>query len=218
MKKQTILLAMTATLLTAAVPLSHAQTSSKGDKSPPAASARAYGPGMMWGEGVGPAGGYGPGMMWGGGPGAYGPGMMGGYGRGRYGYGPGMMGAYGGGGWGMGGMMGFAGPGMMGGSLYALDLSDQQRTQINQIQDEVRKKNWDVMGKLIDEQAHLRDLYAAEKRDPAAIGKQTVRMAELQRQLVEASVEAHNRIEALLSKEQKGRLRSFGPGWMMGDD
>lgn len=159
-------------------------------------------------RGDGPPGtGYGPG---------YGPGMMGGYGPqgrgmiGGYGYGPGMMGGYGRGGM-MGGMMGL-------GPLHALGLNDQQYAKITQIQDEMRRKNWDVMGKLMDEQARLRDLFAADKRDPSAIGKQSMKLAELRRQLLEASVDAHNRIEALLSKEQKEELRSYRRGWMMSDD
>lgn len=148
-------------------------------------------------------------------PRGYGPGMMGGYGPGRSGYGPGMMGGYGygpgmmGGGFGRGGMMG---------PFHLLDLNDQQRSKINQIQDETRRKNWDVMGKLLDEQARLRDLVIADKRDPAAIGKQSMKIADLRRQLLEASIDAHNRMEALLSKEQKEQLRSYGRGWMMGDE
>ncbi len=156
-----------------------------------------------------PRGAYGPGMMGGyGGPGQgpYGPGMMRGQGQG-YGYGPGMMG---------GGMMG---QGMMGlGLLQALDLNEQQQTRINQIRDETRRKNWDAMGKLMDEQARLRDLLAADKRDPAAIGKQSMKMADLRRQLLEASIDSHNRIEALLSKEQRDQSRSYRRGWMMGGD
>lgn len=156
-------------------------------------------------------------------PRGYGPGMMGGYGGGPGPYGPGMMGGYGGGsGWGMGsmmGMMGLGGPGLLGmGPYYALDLSEQQRTKMSQIQSELRKKNWDVVGKLVDEQARLRELFAADKRDPAAIGKQSMKIAELRRQLLEASVDAHNRMEALLSKEQKEQWRRFGRGWMMGDE
>lgn len=174
--------------------------------------------------GDGPSPGYGPGMM-----GGYGRGgMMGGYGYGPgpgygQGYGPGMMGGYG-----RGGMMGGYGPGyghgygpgMMGlGPLQALDLNEQQLAKINQLQDETRRKNWSVMGKLQDEQAHMRDLFSADKRDPAAIGKQAMKIAELRRQLLEASVEAHNRIEALLTKEQKDQLRSYRRrGWMMGND
>jgi Spy/CpxP family protein refolding chaperone len=176
----------------------------------------AYGPGMMGGYGPG---GYGPGMM--GGRGAYGPGMMGGYGPGMMGgwgggrgdYGPGMMGGYGrsyGHGM-MGGMMGL-------GPLYSLDLNEQQLAKINQIQDETRRKNWSVMGKLQDERAQMRDLFLADKRDPAAIGKQAMKIAELRRQMLEAQVDAHNRVEALLSKEQRAQLRSFRRGWMLGSD
>jgi len=130
----------------------------------------------------------------------WGPGMMGG---------GGMMGGYG---YGRGGMMGL-------GALQALDLSNEQLGKINQIQDETRRKNWGVMGKLIDEQSHMRDLFLADRRDPAAIGKQAMKIADLRRQMLEASVDAHNRVEALLSKEQREQLRNgYRRGWMMGDD
>jgi Spy/CpxP family protein refolding chaperone len=189
MKQSMIRAAVAAMLMSGVVPVLQAQPAAKGDNPPPAAwPGRAYGHGMMWGYGGGDY-------------------SAGGYGRGAWG-----MGA-------MAGMMGMPGHGMMGWGPYdALDLNESQRSKIAQIQDEVRKKNWEVMGKLLDEQARLRDLYAADKRDPAAIGKQTMKMAELRRQLVESSVDAHNRIDALLSKEQKANLRSFGPGWMMGPD
>ncbi len=190
MKYRHFLMTLTAlAALGAAVPLVQAQPARS--ESP----RESYGPGMMGGYG-----GYG-----GPGQGPYGPGMMRGQGR-AYGYGPGMMG---------GGMMG----GMGLGPLQALDLNEQQQTRINQIRDETRRKNWDTMGKLLDEQARLRDLLAAEKRDPAAIGKQSMKLADLRRQLLEASIESHNRIEALLSKEQRDQLRSYRRGWMMdGDD
>ncbi len=154
---------------------------------------------------------YGPGMM--GGYGAPGQGMMRGQRQGE-GYGPGMMG---------GGMMGgMSGNGMMGGMglgpLQALDLSEQQQARIHQIRDETRRKNWDTWGKVMDEQAKLRDLLAAEKREPAAIGKQSMKIADLRRQLLEATIESHNRIEMVLSKEQKEQLRSYRRGWMMSDD
>ncbi len=191
MKYRHFLMTLTAlAALSAAVPLAQAQPARS--ESP----REGYGPGMMGGYG-------GPGQ------GPYGQGMMRGQGQ-SYGYGPGMMG----GGMMSGGMMG----GMGLGPLQALDLNEQQQTRINQIRDETRRKNWDTMGKLMDEQARLRDLLAAEKRDPAAIGKQSMKLADLRRQLLEASIESHNRIEALLSKEQKDQLRSYRRGWMMGDD
>lgn len=189
MKYRHFLMTLTAlAVLSTAVPLVQAQPARS--ESP----REGYGPGMMGGYGGPGQGPYGPGMMRGQGQG-YGPGMMGG----------GMMG---------GGMMG----GMGLGPLQALDLNEQQQTRINQIRDETRRKSWETMGKLMDEQARLRDLMAAEKRDPAAIGKQSMKLADLRRQLLEASIESHNRIEALLSKEQRDQLRSYRRGWMMGSD
>lgn len=164
-----------------------------------------------------PPSGYGPGMM--GGGGGYGPGMMGGYGG--YGMGPGMMG---GGGYGpgmMGGYHGYGmGPGMMHGYGYGgglsglLNLSKDQQEKIAKIQNDVRRKNWDLMGKMMEEQYKLRDLYFSDKPDTNAINNQSRKISDLQRQMMENSLEARSKTEALLSKEQKEKLRSFGPCWM----
>lgn len=135
-----------------------------------------------------------------------GPGMMGDYGMGHGMMGPGMMG--------MGpGMMGY---GMMGGygpgNMPNLDESQQRK--VVQIQDELRKKHWDLMGKMNDEQAKLNQLYYSGQRDPAAIGKQQQRVYDLRRQMMESMVEAQNRMEAVLTPEQKEQRRGYGRGWM----
>ena len=156
--------------------------------------------------GGGPGGGYGmgPGMMGGyGGPGwggyGMGPGMMGGGGWGPgYGMGPGMMGGYGmGPGWG-----GYGPQGMP-------DLSADQRAKIGKIQDETRRKNWALMGQMMDEQAKLRDLYDAPKRDSDAITNTYKNINELQRRVYESAADAHKRMEGVLSKEQKEKSWRF---------
>jgi Spy/CpxP family protein refolding chaperone len=188
------------------------------------------GPGMMGGYGPGagqvPGGGYGPGYGRGYGPGyGMGPGMMGGYGPG-YGMGPGMMHGYG-----MGpGMVGGDGPGMMGGygrgygmgagmmgrALWSLDLSDAQRSQIAKIQDEVRRKNWDLLGKTLDERVKLREAYFSGKRDRAAILGAYKRIGELRLQRIENGLDAREQLEGVLTKEQRDELRRWGPWSMMG--
>ena len=182
------------------------------------------GPGMM--GGYGPGYGMGPGMMGGYGPGyGMGPGMMGGYGPG-YGMGPGMMSGMMGpgmmGGYGMGpGMMGGyeagygMGPGMMGGALVAR-LNDAQRSQVNKIQDEVRRKNWDVLGKKQDEMAKLRDAYASGKPDRAAILGAYKRIGELRLQRIENTLDASEKLEGVLTKGQREQIRHSGPLGMMG--
>ena len=155
------------------------------------------GSGMMGCYGAGPAGmggyGMGPGMMGGYG---MGPGMMGGYGG--YGMGPGMMGGYG------------MGHGMMGpywGS--GLDLTQEQQTRVNQIQDETRKAHWTLMGEMMNQQARLRDLNLAPKRDDAAIDAAYKEFGKLHQKMYESSVEAHKRMEAVLTKEQQEKLRTY---------
>ena len=159
-------------------------------------------PGMMWGGGNG----MGPGMMGGG----YGPGMMGGYGG--YGMGPGMMGGYGGMGM-MGGGYGM-GPGMMMGygALNGLDLSDEQRAKIDKIFDAERKQHWSVMGKMMDEQNKLRDLYAQETPDPKKVGAVYGEIAKLRQQMIETHVQASNEMQQVLTKEQREQLRQWNRG------
>ncbi len=168
-----------------------------------------YGYGMM--GGWCPMCGMGPGMMGGRG---MGPGMMGGYGMG-----PGMMGR---------GMMGgdwddwddhymgrgMMGPGMMGGYGYgpALDLTEQQQVKIAQIQEDFRKKQWDLAEKMDAEQAKLNEIYYSGKRDPATIDNQYKKIYELRRQMVQLSLDAQNRMDSVLTKEQKERFRGYGPG------
>jgi Spy/CpxP family protein refolding chaperone len=176
------------------------------------------GPGMMMG-GAGSSPGYGPGRM-------YGPG--GGYGPGGYGmgpgmmYGPGMMGMMGGYGMGpamMGGGYGM-GPGTMRGWAMAyLDLTDDQQSKIEKLGDELRHKQWDLVGKMMDEQAKLRDLYGAPKFDRNAIAAAYKRIGELRQQAIEARLDMLGKVEGILTQEQRDKLRQeWGNGhwWMMG--
>jgi Spy/CpxP family protein refolding chaperone len=152
----------------------------------PSATVPPYGP-MMYGP-MGPGGMGGPGMM--------GPGM-----GGMMGMGPGM------------GMMGMGG-GMGMGSLAMLNLSDEQRAKVNKIHDELQKKNWDTQGKILEESAKLRDLYDADTPDAKKISAVYERIYALKRQTIEASIEAHNKMRAVLTKEQQDQLKTWRRGGM----
>ncbi|WP_325101035.1 Spy/CpxP family protein refolding chaperone [Paraburkholderia kururiensis] len=138
--------------------------------------------------------GWGPGMMGGAGPG-YGGGMMG------YGAGRGMMRGYG---YGM-------GPGMMMSDAWTggLNLTDEQRGKIHQIQDETRKTHWALMGSMMDQQAKLRDLYDAPKRDAAAIDDAYKAIDGIRQKMIDSSADAHKRMQAVLTKAQLDKLRTF---------
>lgn len=147
-----------------------------------------------------------PGPGW-----SMGPGMMGGYGYGYgpgWGMGPGMMGGYGyGPGYGR-------GPGMMGlGAYGALNLSDEQRAKIADIQRELSRKHWELMGKAFEERNRLLEQSESGKADDQAERKAFQAMAEARKQMFESSLDARKRIDALLTAEQREQLRR---GWRGG--
>jgi Spy/CpxP family protein refolding chaperone len=144
---------------------------------------------------------------------SYGRGMTGGMGHGM-----GMMGSMGmmSPGMGMMGGMGGFGPGMMGmGPMAMLDLNDAQTAQLQKIQADSMKAQRALMRQMWDEQEKLWDLMNAEKRTPAAIGKAYGKLADLQRQALEARIDAENKMAAVLTKEQQAQMRrGFGRGMM----
>jgi Spy/CpxP family protein refolding chaperone len=171
------------------------------------------GPGMM--GGYGPGYGMGPGMM---GPGMMGgmmgPGMMGGYGPG-YGMGPGMMGPGMMGGYGLGGGYGM-GRGAMGGGtgygmLYHLNLTPEQWKKVNAIHEDQVKKQWDLAGKMREEAVKLRNLMTAEPRDRGAITSQYQKLQEVRSQRFQARLDVQEKIDGVLTTEQKAQRRRFRP-------
>jgi Spy/CpxP family protein refolding chaperone len=120
-----------------------------------------------------------------------------GYGMGGDPYGYGMMG-----GQGMGMMME---PNMH--MLEALALSEEQQAKITKLADELKHDNWATQGLLNDETAKLRDLYEADKRDPAAIGAEYQKVFDLKRQMIETYLGIQNRIEEVLTPEQLAQMK-----------
>ena len=162
------------------------------------ANALADPPQGAYGQGCG----MGPGMMGSGmASGMMGPGMMGGQGSG-YGMGPGMMGGSGRGS----GMMGGYGP------EADLNLTAEQRGKIAKIRDDARRKQWDLMGKMHDERSQMNELYYSDKRDDNALSKSYRKMSELRNQMFDLSLSARKQIDAVLTQEQRDKLKRGGHG------
>ena len=103
--------------------------------------------------------------------------------------------------------------GMMGyGAIGALDLTKDQRAKINKIQDDMRKQHWALMGKMMDEQTKLRDLYDEEKLDAKKISAVSDAVHALRKQMMESRIEATNRMREVLTKEQREQLNTSTRG------
>jgi Spy/CpxP family protein refolding chaperone len=127
--------------------------------------------------------------------GASGPGMMEGRGRG---HGSGMMGGYG-----M-GMMGDCGPGNWGPNVP--DLTTEQQNKIAAIQKEMRQKQWALMEKM-HEDARPGMTYQGGKFDEQAARKAFDARANLHKQMFENALEAHKRMDAVLTPRQREQLQ-----------
>ena len=129
-----------------------------------------------------------------------------------------------GGGWGYGGMgMGhmMGGYGMMGmggmmmGGFGMLDLSAKQIDQISDLQTRLQKQHWQLMGKMIDQQADVRKTWSESKPDPKKVGAAYSKLFELQRQAIEERVAMMNKMYDLLTDKQREQLKA-GPRGMWG--
>jgi Spy/CpxP family protein refolding chaperone len=66
------------------------------------------------------------------------------------------------------------------------------------------------MGEMMDAQDKLQALYDADQQDSATINKQYKVIEDLRLQMVDNSVEAHNRINSILTKEQREKAQNWG--------
>jgi len=105
--------------------------------------------------------------------------------------------------------------------IRRLNLNDEQRKKFRAIKHQLKKDLWQLMGKMIDAKDNLRDLWDADKPDPAKVGAAYKDMFDLQRQAIELRVGARNKIYDMLSPEQREQFRSHhgshGKGGHHGD-
>lgn len=151
-----------------------------------------YGYGMMDGYGYGMRGGYGPGTMHGyGSRGGYGPGMMHGYGM-RGGYGSGMMGGYG---------------------MNPMNLSAEQIEKMQTI----RAENMDEMSGMMNKQWKARNKLskAIRSNNEKAISKAYDELAAAKKQAFMYRLKMRDKMQSVLTKEQKEAFRSGYPRMMM---
>lgn len=118
---------------------------------------------------------------------------------------------------GMGKMMGMM-PMLMHG-LKSVNLNKQQRTDTRAIVRTLRKKHWQAMEKNMDLSDELTDLYSERPRNATTIAAVYDKLFAQKKQMITEMIEARNKIESLLSEEQRKELDStqhWGMGHGMG--
>lgn len=96
--------------------------------------------------------------------------------------------------------------------LGMLSLNSDQRARISAIQGDLCTRHFDLANRIAMSKGELRKLYAAEQRDTPAIDRTYKELFSLQRQAIEAEIDAHERIKAVLTPEQRAALNQFPRG------
>lgn len=89
------------------------------------------------------------------------------------------------------------------GAMVGIDLSDEQRARMREIQRELFRQETALREKLYEEYGKLEELFDADKPDPKAVREAYDRIHALRRQKIEARLQAHNRMYDLLTEEQR---------------
>ena len=91
-----------------------------------------------------------------------------------------------------GGMMGMMHGGMMGGygMMSMRHFSKKDRPKVRKIFSSLRKKNWKLMGQMMDQREKLGELYDADKINKGAILNVYSEMFKLKRKMIEAHLDA----------------------------
>jgi Spy/CpxP family protein refolding chaperone len=84
---------------------------------------------------------------------------------------------------------------------------------VEALNEEQAKKTWDLAGKMREETFKLRGLMTTEKRDRTAISNQYKKVQDLRLQGFQARLDALEKIDGVLTKEQREQRRRFGPWW-----
>ena len=130
-------------------------------------------------------------------------GMMGNMMGGMQGHGPGGM---------MGGMQG----GMQGGMGYGLDLNEEQRAEMGKIRQQFLPQMGELRGKMQANHEQLHALLQDGAADQAAIAELADQKGALMAEMIKLRAAHHERMQALLTDEQRERMREHRPGMGMG--
>jgi len=121
--------------------------------------------------------------------------------------------------------MGMMGGPMMGGPGYGqrygnpmamMNLTDDQRQKLFDIQQEARNKQWKRMGEMQEAMAALQQEMAKESPNPDTVSKAYDRVSAIRGEMMRHGLETRQQMMQTLNKEQRQQFRGMmGPGMGM---
>ena len=92
------------------------------------------------------------------------------------------------------------------GAVHLLDLSKQQQQRIAALSEEIGEERQALLDQLSAQTRALNALLLSDAADSGALTQKFMQCSELRRQLFEAALEERQRLDDILTAEQRGRL------------
>jgi len=99
-------------------------------------------------------------------------------------------------------------------AIRGFDLSEDQQERVGALEEQIREKRWSLFESLRAESQKLNALLLGDRIDPGALSEQYARCAQLRRQIFELGLEERQKIDEVLTDEQRAELRRWQREYM----
>jgi Spy/CpxP family protein refolding chaperone len=101
--------------------------------------------------------------------------------------------------------------GMNPAALAGLKLSVEQRNKLTEIERDLKRKQWPLMGSLRELRWKQQDALKAAELDVDALRRNYDEMSAFRKQMFDLSLEGRKRVEGVLTREQRAQVSEWTP-------
>jgi Spy/CpxP family protein refolding chaperone len=101
--------------------------------------------------------------------------------------------------------------GMNPGALAGLKLTVEQRNKLTEIERDLKRKQWPLMGSIRELRWKQQDALKAAEVDVEALRRNYDEMSALRKQMFDLALEGRKRVEGVLTREQRAQVSEWTP-------
>jgi Spy/CpxP family protein refolding chaperone len=94
-------------------------------------------------------------------------------------------------------------PGMNPAALASLKLTPDQRSKVNEIERDLKRKQWKLIGSIRELRWKQQDAFRAAELDVDAVRRTYEEISALRKEMFDLAVDGRKRVESILTKEQR---------------
>ena len=102
-------------------------------------------------------------------------------------------------------------PGINPAALAGLKLTVDQRNKLTEIERDLKRKQWPLMGSIRELRWKQQDAFKAAEVDVEAVRRNFEETSALRKQMFDLAIEGRKRVESVLTREQRAQVSEWTP-------